>query len=171
MGPSWFFAPRPWRCRLPLAPKMDIRRLMKTSTSALPTSWAAIRSFSRFSVEQDAPVLDQAVGDQQRGAVGRQERRLGVRVMHRHAEDEPALAEIGGIWAFYYQDRHVAAVHDLQLAGRRIEQDEAKRGEDPRVIPPENVVDQAGDRQRRVTFAGKSAQRMPQLAHDGRRLQ
>lgn len=43
---------------------------------------------------------------------------------------------------------------DLQLAGRRIEQDEAKRGEDPRVIPPENVVDQAGDRQRRVTFAG-----------------
>lgn len=60
---------------------------------------------------------------------------------------------------------------DLQLAGRRIEQDEAKRGEDPRVIPPENVVDQAGDRQRRVTFAGKSAQRMPQLAHHGRRLQ
>lgn len=60
---------------------------------------------------------------------------------------------------------------DLQLAGRRIEQDEAKRGEDPRVIPPENVVDQAGDRQRRVTFAGKSAHRMPQLAHHGRRLQ
>ena len=62
---------------------------------------AAIRSFSRFSSSRTRRSSTRPSVIRQRGAAGRQERRLGVRVMHRHAEDEPALAEIGGIWTVY----------------------------------------------------------------------
>jgi len=61
----------------------------------------------------------------------------------------------------------VPAIDKLKLASRRIEQSQAERGYDVRVIPLQRVVEQTGNCRWRMPFTSERSQRVPELSHDG----
>ena len=88
-----------------------------------------------------------------------------------HAEQETPFADVSRAVCVYQQERHVPAVDDRELAGRRVEEHQAQGRGHAFVVTTQYLVDQARNRWQRVLFCDEGAQRVPEFPHYGRRVQ
>src|SRR5207248_2443608 len=79
--------------------------------------------------------------------------------------------DVGRIRPGDQQRGRVPAVHDLQLPRGGVEHRQAQGGDDARVVAGQDLVDQAGDGQRRVPLQDEGTQRVPELTHHRGRVQ